>query len=360
MEVGVQAGQHLRLLPDQGVHAEHGLPVELDQGGLTGGVQQPEGVHPEALHGAVGARDAAVGHVPDRVVLRLGVQRDEVPERVVSALRLRDLAVRVRLAGVDDVGELDPVLDEEHRDVVADEVEGALRGVELRREATGVTDRVGRPAGPEHRREPHEDRGRHALAEEARPADPVGVAVADEDAVRAGAACVHHPLGDALVVEVRDLLAQVVVLQQRRAALARLQRVVGVAQPQTLGRRQERALLSHVGRGGLGLGTGRRTPVGAGLVRLGRQRALRLRRLLEARRLRRRSTRDLRGVLAPSQRGERRLGGSGDGLLGGLDDGSGDLAGVGHVVSSVGRWRASNDRGLNQPVPIQVRWNFPL
>ncbi len=37
--------------------------------------------------------------------------------------------------------------------------------------------------------------------------------------MRAGAPGVHHALGDALVVEVRDLLAQVVVLQQRRAAL---------------------------------------------------------------------------------------------------------------------------------------------
>ena len=168
---------------------------------------------------------------------------------------------------------------------------------------------------------------------------PVGVAVADEDAVRAGSAGVHHTLGDPLVVEVRDLLAQVVVLQQGRAALPRLQRVVGVAQPQTLGRRQERALLGHVGRRGVGLGTGRRTPVGAGLVGLGRQRALRLGRLLEAGRLGRRGARDGGGVVAPGQRGERRLGGSGDGLLGGLDDGSGDLAGVGHVVSSVRGWR---------------------
>ena len=56
-------------------------------------------------------------------------------------------------------------------------------------------------------------------------------AVALEDAVRAGAAGVHDPLGDALVVEVGDLLAQVVVLQQRRPARPGLQRVVGVAQP---------------------------------------------------------------------------------------------------------------------------------
>ena len=88
----------------------------------------------------------------------LGVQRDEVPEGVVGALGLRDLAVRVRLGGVDDVRELDRVLDEEHRHVVADEVEGALVGVELRREAAGVADGVGRPARAQHGGEPHEHR----------------------------------------------------------------------------------------------------------------------------------------------------------------------------------------------------------
>ena len=49
-----------------------------------------------------------------------------------------------------------------------------------------------------------------------------------EEAVGAEAAGVHDALGDALVVEVEDLLAEVEVLQQRRAALADLQRVLVV------------------------------------------------------------------------------------------------------------------------------------
>jgi hypothetical protein len=46
--------------------------------------------------------------------------------------------------------------------------------------------------------------------------------------VRAGAAGVHHALGDPLVVEVHDLLAQVEVLQEDRPARPRLERVVAV------------------------------------------------------------------------------------------------------------------------------------
>ena len=61
-----------------------------------------------------------------------------------------------------------------------------------------------------------------------------GGAVGLEHAVRRRAAGVHDALGDALMVEVGDLLAEVEVLQQRRAADAGLERVVGVGQPQTL------------------------------------------------------------------------------------------------------------------------------
>ena len=94
------------------------------------------------------------------------------------------------------------------------------------------------------------------------------------------AAGVHDPLGDALVVEVGDLLPQVVVLQQHRSARPGLQRVVGVVQPGTLRRRQVGAAL-----GDRPLGARRSawpvglTVSGPGLVRLGRQRPTRLGRL---------------------------------------------------------------------------------
>ena len=66
-----------------------------------------------------------------------------------------------------------------------------------------------------------------------------GVAVGPEHAVGGGAARVHHPLRDALVVEVGDLLPEVEVLQQRRPPRPGLQRMVGVRQPHALRRGQE-------------------------------------------------------------------------------------------------------------------------
>ncbi len=285
VEVGVHAVDDLGLFPHQGVHAQLGLPVELDQGGLAGRVDQPEGVDAEALHHSVGARDAAVGHVPQGVVGGLGVQAHEVPEGVVRALRLRDLAVRVGLSGVDDVRELDGVLDEEDRNVVADQVEDALVRVELGGEAAGVAHRVGGAARAQDGGEPDEDLGLDVLGQEARLGDGRGGAVRLEDAVRAGPAGVHHALRDALVVELHDLLAQVVVLQEDRAAGPGLERVVGVVQPHALGGGQVGPALGDLGLVDAGDLSGRRHGGRTALVRLGRERLPGLGRLGDRRRL---------------------------------------------------------------------------
>ena len=126
VEVGVVARRHLGLFPDLAVDALLRLPVELHQAGLARLVDEPEGVDAEALHHPVRQGDGPVGHAPGHVRLGLRVEGDEVPERVVRALRLRDLPVGFGLDRVHDVRELDALLDEEDGDVVADEVVVAL------------------------------------------------------------------------------------------------------------------------------------------------------------------------------------------------------------------------------------------
>lgn len=213
------------------------------------------------------------------------MQGDEVPEGVVGALCLRDLPVGVRLARVDDVRELDRVLDEEDRDVVSDQVEDALAGVELRGEPAGVTDGVGGAAGAEDRGEAHEHRCLDVLGEEGRLGDTGRRAIAAEDTVGAGAAGVHHPLRDALVVEVHHLLAQMVVLEEDRTPGPRLEGMVRVRQAAALGVGETAAALGHAGLVGAGGLAGRRDGVRAGLVGLGGRRITGLDRLGDRRRL---------------------------------------------------------------------------
>ena len=169
---------------------------------------------------------------------------DTKSQNVVCAVcGLRDLAIGLGLGGVDQVGELDAVTDEEHRDVVADQIEHALVGVELHREATDVAHGVGRAPRAHHGREPREHRRRHARLQEAGARDLARRAVRLEHAVGSRTACVHHALGDALVVEVHDLLAEMEVVHQRRAPHTGLQRVVRVRQAHTEAGREEVAVL---------------------------------------------------------------------------------------------------------------------
>src|ERR1039457_295027 len=66
-------------------------------------------------------------------------ERNEIPERVVAGRRLRKAAVGFHLDGMDEVGEFDGVLDEENRDVVADQVPIALLRVKLDGKSAYVT-----------------------------------------------------------------------------------------------------------------------------------------------------------------------------------------------------------------------------
>ncbi len=192
VEVGVGAGDLHRLVPDQRMRAGQRVPVELDEVRLALGVDEAERVHAEALHHAVAARDRAVRHHPHQHVRRLGHQRHEVPERVVRRRRLRHPVVRLRLHRVDQVRELHRVLDEEHRDVVADQVPVALVGVELHGEAAHVARRVGRAALAGDGREAHEHRRPLAGFGEQRCARQLGERlVALEVAVRGRAARMH-------------------------------------------------------------------------------------------------------------------------------------------------------------------------
>ncbi len=229
VEVGVLARDLLRLVPDQGVRAELRPPVELDEGPLPGGIDEPEGVHAEALHHPVAARQCPVRHQPHHHVHRLGDEADEVPQGVVRGGCLRDLVVRLRLHRMDEVGELDTVLNEEYRHVVTDEIEVTLLGIKFDGKSAYVPDRVRGTAGTADGREPYEHRGTPAgLAQAVRPGHVGERLVRLEVPVGTGTAGVDDPLGDALVIEPGELLPEVEVLQQRRTAFPRRERVVGV------------------------------------------------------------------------------------------------------------------------------------
>ena len=229
MEVVVGALQLDGFVPHRGLNPQFRPPVKLDESRLAGIVDQPEAVHAEALDHAQRPRDGAVRHRPHQHVHRLGRELDEVVEGVVGAAGLWKAAVRLHLHRVDQVGELDRILDEEHRDVVADDVPIAFLRVELDGEAAHVAWRVDRAGTAGDGGKAREHRGLHADFAQHLGARVFGERLRQlEIAVRTGAAGVDDPLGNALVVEVADLLAQHEVFEQGRPAGVGLQRILVV------------------------------------------------------------------------------------------------------------------------------------
>ena len=196
-------------------------------------------MHAEAFDHAVRARDGAIRHRPHQHVHALGHQRREIPERVVRRAGLRVAAVRLHLHGVDEVGKLDGILDEEHRDVVADQIEVAFLGIELDGEAAHVARQVDRAGAAGDGGEAYEDLGLLLrVLQEGRLGELGERFRRLEVAMRPGAARMHDALGDALMVEMGDLLAQDEIFEQARAALAALERILIVGDRRSLVGRQ--------------------------------------------------------------------------------------------------------------------------
>ena len=146
----------------------------------------------------------------------------------MRAAGLRIAAIGLHLHRVDQVGKLDRVLDEEHWDVVADQIPIAFTRVELDGEAAHVARGIDRTRSARDGREADEHFGLLALGEHRGLRQVRNVVGRLEIAVRARPAGVDDPLGDALMVEMEDLLAQHEILEQRRPALARAQAVLVV------------------------------------------------------------------------------------------------------------------------------------
>ena len=148
---------------------------------------------------------------------------------------------------MDEVLELRGVTHEEHRGVVADQIEVALVGVELQREPSGVANRVRIALFPGHRGEAGEHRGALAdLGEKTRLGEPGDVLGDLEESVGTGALGMHDPLGDALAVEVLHLLHDIVVVQHGRPGRPHRERVLVARSGDPRVRRRHRRLgVSH-------------------------------------------------------------------------------------------------------------------
>src|ERR1700676_478244 len=120
-----------RLVPEHGLETKLRFPMKFDEGRFVLGIDEAKGVNAETFHKPERSRDRAIRHHPHDHVHAFRSETDEIPEIVVRGLRLRKGAVRLLLHRVNDVWKLDRILNEEDRDIIADDVPVAFLGVKL-------------------------------------------------------------------------------------------------------------------------------------------------------------------------------------------------------------------------------------
>ena len=133
----------------------------------------------------------------------------------MGGCRLREIAIRLLFRGVNQIRELDCILYEEDRDVVAHDIPVALFGIKLHGEAAHIARQVGGAFIAGHGGETHE-RGRLL----SRPLEQVGRGdvrkrfVILEVSVGAISARMHHAFRNPLMIEMEDLLAEMKILER--------------------------------------------------------------------------------------------------------------------------------------------------
>src|SRR6185369_10907190 len=158
MKIRILAGDLLCFIPNDSMQTKQWLPVKLHEPCFAGFIDETKSVNSKSFHHAKASRYCTIRHHPHDHVHRLRRKRDEIPERVVGRSCLWDLVVRFRFHRVNHIRKLDRVLNEEHGDVVADEIEVAFLCVKLDGKTTHVSSEVGGSARTLDCRKAHEDR----------------------------------------------------------------------------------------------------------------------------------------------------------------------------------------------------------
>ena len=196
------------LILEETLDAAGRLPMELDVIDLAGFVDQSESMDAESLHVPV------IGRNPD-VIVKPGEGIEalrEVRQVIEDPPILLDMRFRVRLERMDHFGELGAVPDEEHGEVVPNQIEVPLAGVELDGEAARVADGLGAAALVDDGGEAGDERGLDAGRAEEIGAGEVGDVVRDlEEALGACPPRVDNSFRDSLPSEIGYLLHQVII-----------------------------------------------------------------------------------------------------------------------------------------------------
>src|SRR5659263_665085 len=197
--------------------------------------------HPERT------RYCAIRHDPHHRMHGFRRERNEIPECVVRGCRLRKAAVGFHFYGMNEIGKFDGILDEENRDVVADQVPVAFFSIKLDGKSAYVSRGIYRTCTTCDGRYT----SKHGCLLTYLGKYPGGGVLLQrggqlEESMHARRSRVNDPLGNPLVIEMRDFFAKDEIFQKRRAVRIGPERVLIIGKRDALVR-GERGVLSTRG-----------------------------------------------------------------------------------------------------------------
>lgn len=179
------------------------FPVELHIVSFSGSVDKHVSVDTKAIHVPVVLWDTEIIKEEREHVETLRVVREEVQYPPV----LLNVGFGIRFQGVDHVGELHAVADEEDGEVVANEIEVAFSGVELDGKTTRISESLGAATLVDDGGETNNDGSLDTGSSEKISTSEVGDVVSDfEETFGTGTSGMNNPLRDPFPVEVGEFL----------------------------------------------------------------------------------------------------------------------------------------------------------
>lgn len=179
------------------------FPVELHIVSFSGSVDKHVSVDTKAIHVPVVLWDTEIIKEEREHVKTLRVVREEVEYPPV----LLNVGFGIRFQGVDHVGELHAVADEEDGEVVANEIEVAFSGVELDGKTTRISESLGAATLVDDGGETNNDGSLDTGSSEKISTSEVGNVMSDfKETLCTGTSGMHNPLRDPLPVEVGEFL----------------------------------------------------------------------------------------------------------------------------------------------------------
>lgn len=217
MEIRVISCELQSFIPDQRVHAESRRPVELHERADAFGIGKGKCVDTKTLHHAERTRDGPVTHRPHEHMRSFRMKILKIPEVIMSALGLRHLRVRLRLASVNNIWEFYGILNEENRNIISDKIPVSLLSVEFGCEPAHITNSIGASTASKDGREPDKDwSGTGCICEHWSVGDVCEALIKLERSEGARTTGMDYSFGYSFVIKVHNLILRQLTISYRR------------------------------------------------------------------------------------------------------------------------------------------------